>query len=320
MKKRYLLLIIFALSYLPIYAEEVILGGDSIGIKLEYDGLLVIGHYDINHENNPNKHIKINDRIVKVNNQSINNIVDLQLLVENCKQDTIPITLKREDTIMNSQLVIQKDQNNQNHHGLYLKEETLGIATITYYDPNSNRFASLGHEISDSNGNLVSFDHGSCYDVTIHDIKQSSKNHVGQKIGQIHEDQPLGIVDTNCIYGIYGSFDHNMNGENISTANYDEINLGKAYCYVELNNNEIVEYEIAIIEKAKNYENEIKNFKIQIKDQALLKQTGGIIQGMSGSPIVQNGKLIGAITHVIADDPTKGYGIFIGNMLNETTN
>ncbi len=315
MNKIKLCLLLFFSSLLPICCKEVILGGDSIGIKLDYNGLLVIGHFDVNNQKNLNKHIQINDRIIQVGNQQIDDLVDLQIILQDYPKSSIDITIQRDDQQMDTTLSLTKDMYGNSHYGLYLKEETLGIATITYYDPHNQSYGALGHEIADQQGNVMEFDHGSCYEVNITGIQKSTNYNVGQKMGQIIEEHVLGNVKINASYGIFGTLYEPINGKHIEVANYDEISLGKAYCYIEINNDEIKPYEIEIIEKNKTYKNEVKNLKIKIVDHELLKHSGGIIQGMSGSPIIQNNKLIAALTHVSAKQSNYGYALYIGNML-----
>jgi stage IV sporulation protein B len=317
-----IVLISIFISYSNVYAANVILGGDSIGIDIKYDGVIITGTYDIiinNQSYNPeNDGYQYGDLITQVNNQKIDSISTLMAKIE--KQisisNQITLTLKRNQKILKKTLLIQ-NYNNQFSTGLYVVDGLSGIGTMTYYNPSNHHFAALGHKISDESLDINIEDiKGQIYKSNVTSIVKSQINKPGEKIADI-SDIKIGNIYENNEFGIYGNYDeskitsHNL----IETAEISEVKLGKAYFYTVLNNNTIKKYEINITSLKKQSKKDIKGISFEVIDKEVLNKSNGIVQGMSGSPIVQNGKLIGCITHVDMNDPTKGYGLYIKWML-----
>ena len=321
-KKIFLGLIISLL--LPIsnvlsYSNEVYVGGENIGIEVKTKGVLVIGLYKVN--NNmiaSSSGISKGDYIIKVNNHEVNSIDDFSKEIENDEdKENLDITYKREKKIYDTTLKIVND-NNEYKTGLYVKDSISGIGTLTVIDPATNRFLALGHAVIDSNTNsLLTIDTGSIYSSYITGINKSSDGVPGEKIGEANIDDRYGTVSKNSNKGIFGTYEKELNNRKLmKVANPDEIELGGASILTVVDSDTISEFNINIDKIDKN--DELKNILFTITDKELLDKTGGVVQGMSGSPIIQNGKVIGAVTHVIVDDCTKGYGIFITNMLEES--
>ena len=321
-KKIFLGLIISLL--LPIsnvlsYSNEVYVGGENIGIEVKTKGVLVIGLYKVN--NNmiaSSSGISKGDYIIKVNNHEVNSIDDFSKEIENDEdKENLDITYKREKKIYDTTLKIVND-NNEYKTGLYVKDSISGIGTLTVIDPATNRFLALGHAVIDSNTNsLLTIDTGSIYSSYITGINKSSDGVPGEKIGEANVDDRYGTVSKNSNKGIFGTYEKELNNRKLmKVANPDEIELGGASILTVVDSDTISEFNINIDKIDKN--DELKNILFTITDKELLDKTGGVVQGMSGSPIIQNGKVIGAVTHVIVDDCTKGYGIFITNMLEES--
>ena len=319
-KKKLLFIISFLTFILPLniyaYSDKVILGGDNIGIEVNTKNVLVAGFYKVN-----DKYIAkdsgflIGDRIIKVNNKEVSSIDELVLEIENSSEDVI-ITVLRNDVELNLNLKLVKEDEVYKT-GLYIKDEITGIGTLTYIDPETKIFGSLGHEILDSrSGRLIDIKDGFIFDSNVVGIIKSNSTNTGEKRASFKKSNIKGTIEKNTINGIFGIYKDEIDESNlISVASIDEIEEGPAKIYTVLKDNEVKEYDINILKINKSLDN--KNILFQINDSSLLESTNGVIKGMSGSPIVQNNKIIGAVTHAIVSDNTKGYGTFITTMLEE---
>lgn len=316
--KRYICLFICLLGFLPIhvfaYSDKVILGGESIGIQIETPGVMVIGFYKVNGDYIKGiPEIKPGDLIVKVNDQNISTISDLTSQIEKNIEKEITLTVKREDDFIPIHLQLEK-VDGVYKTGLYVKDSISGIGTLTYIDPTSKVYGALGHEILESTtSEIVEVKTGSIFESTITSINKSNTGVAGAKNATFNYKHMLGDIKTNGTHGIYGIYQDSLEDSYIEIAKPEEVKIGNATIYTVLDGQEKKEFEIEIT-SVKEYSN-TKNIQFVITDQDLIRQTGGVVQGMSGSPIVQNGKLIGAVTHVIVDDPLTGYAIFITTML-----
>ena len=317
--KKYIItfLIIFLFPiYVLAYSNKVVLGGQNIGIAVESDGILVVGFYKINNTMNNSK-LSVGDYIIKVNGNVIYTIDDLIKSIEdNVFDNKVNITYKHnniiKDTVLNLEYV-----NGIYKTGLYVKDSLKGLGTLTYIDPESKIYGCLGHEIIDSSTNSkVEVRSGSIFKASVNSISRSSNGNVGSKNAKFIEDKIYGNVNKNVEEGIYGQYSGEIDNDNlIEISKIDDVNLGDAYIYTSLDDNVVKSYKINILKKFNK--SKIKNFYFEVIDSSLLEKTGGIVQGMSGSPIVQNNKLIGAVTHVSVDSVKNGYGISIINMLEE---
>lgn len=311
--KKLLLIFIILLTPLNVCAipEYVIPGGENIGIEINFKGVLVVGFYKVNNKYN-NKSIKIGDYITKVNDVEINSINDL---LSNLKNENNKITIIRneEEKVINFKLI--KD-NNIYKSGLYVKDKISGIGTLTYIDPENNIYGALGHEIVESNSKeIVSVNDGSIFESNIKSIDKSKDGIPGTKNASLITNNKFGSINKNSIYGIFGKYNSNINNRNkINVGNIEDLHLGHATIYTVLNNKDIGEFSINITKIDKSAK--VKNIYFEIDDDTLLNTTGGIVQGMSGSPIIQDNKLYGAVTHVVIEHVNTGYGISIDRMLN----
>ena len=317
MKKKVLILLISLLIPLNVYAysNQIMLGGNSLGIEVKSDGIMVIGFYKVSGKYNQGS-LKVGDYITKVEDDYINSIKDLTTYIENHVDDKrINITYKRKDKEYQTTLNLVYEDGIYKT-GLYVKDGITGIGTLTYVDPETKIYGALGHEIIESNSsNIVEIKTGSIFKNVITSIDKSTMGNPGSKNAKFYHNTKYGTIDKNTIYGIYGRYNANVNNELIEVANKDEVQLGSAKIYTVLNGEEVESYDINI--KSINESSNVKNLVFEITDKRLIELTGGIVQGMSGSPIVQNNKIIGAVTHVIVDNPLSGYGIFINTMLEE---
>lgn len=319
-KKLKILLISFILLPLNVlaYSDYIIPGGETLGIEINSDGIMVIGFYQINGKfNKGNPVIKSGDYITKVNGTEVTTVNELTAVIEdNVDDGFVEVTYNRNGKEKTSKLELIKD-NDVYKTGLYVKDSITGIGTLSYIDPETKIFGALGHEIVESNTNtVVEIKSGIIFRNYITGIDKSSNGIPGSKNAKFYYDTTYGKILKNTNVGIYGIYENDLpNKELYEVATPDEIKIGKATIYTVLEGEKIKDYSIEIT--AINETSSIKNISFVIDDEELLDKTGGVVQGMSGSPIIQNDKIIGAVTHVVIDNPTTGYGIFITTMLEE---
>lgn len=279
---------------------------------------MVIGFYQINGKFNKGVPvIKAGDYIVKINDVEVNTIEELTKAIEaNVSLGEVNVELRRDKKVRTSKLELVKDGDIYKT-GLYVKNSITGTGTLTYIDPETKIFGALGHEIVESNtNNIVEIKDGSIFRNYITGIDKSKVGYAGSKNAKFYYNTKYGSINKNSNVGIYGIYDSVLpNKERLEVARNDEVKIGKASIATVLGKEEIEYYDIEIT-KIDEY-SKVKNISFKITDKELLDKTGGVVQGMSGSPIIQNGKIIGAVTHVIIDNPTTGYGLFITTMLEE---
>ena len=321
-----MILTIFIILFLPFnilaYSNNVIPGGESIGININTDGLIVVGFYQVNDRFIGKTNIKIGDRITKISGTSVNNINELSSVInDNIVDNSVDVELIRNDKIINTKLLLE-EEDNLYKTGLYVKDSVSGLGTLTYIDPISKIYGALGHEIAlTETNNRVEIKDGNILLSKITSINKSRNGHVGSKNASISYSNKIGTIISNTNKGIYGFYTDKLPTKNtIEIANFNDIKIDNASILTVTNNNEVHEYKIKIIDKYNNKKGTAKAFGFEIIDEELLDITGGIVQGMSGSPIIQNDKLIGAVTNVVIDDVKLGYGISIITMLEEGDN
>lgn len=308
------LLLIFNITY--IYAIDVYLGGESVGIVLNYDGVLITGAYEIEYHNdkyNPFSDFKLYDIIVEANNQKVSSIDELSQIIKN-GSDEIDVIVKRNNQNINLAMKIAREQDDFST-GLYVKDSVKGIGTVTYYNPQTGNLACLGHSMIDENNEYLQ--NGNLYSTVIENIKKSTKLEVGKKIGSI-QNQKIGDINENNDYGIFGQYINDLHDKTLyQTASQDEIELGDAYFLTVLENNTVskCQIEITVLEKQDNVQE--KGIHFRLIDQNIISKTNGIVQGMSGSPIIQNNKLVGCVTHASSSDNLEGYGMYIEWMIDK---
>lgn len=306
-------------SSVDAYSDKVILGGENIGITIESNGIIIVGFYQVNNRNtNLSNNIKLGDKIIEVAGKKVNNIEEMVTEIEkNIKNNQVDLTLLRDNNEIKTKLHVENDSNGVYKTGLYVKDQITGIGTITYIDPQTSIYGALGHEIIESYSNTkVDIKDGKIFSSTVTNINKSTKTKTGEKEAILDEDTIYGNISENTENGIYGTYHGLYNDKTlIEVANNDEIQLGQAYIYTVIEGTQKEKYEINII--SIDYNTKTKNILFEITDEELLDKTGGVIRGMSGSPIIQNNKLIGAVTHAIQTKNKMGYGIFITTMLEE---
>lgn len=318
LKLKLLLLSIFIFPFNVLaYSNKVILGGENLGIHVDTSGVLVVGFYEVNKKSPAiTSNIKVGDYIIAVNNEEIKSIDDLTAKIEEYViDDTITLTVKRDGEEKNILLKLEK-QDGIYKTGLYVKDSINGIGTLTYIDPETHVYGALGHEIVESNTNKkVEIKNGAIFESNVLSITKSIPGTTGEKNANFKQNNTYGSIKTNTNNGIFGIWKNEIKNDTFEVAQNDEIKIGPAKMYTVINGNEKKEYDIKIT-SIQTY-NDTKNMTFEIVSDELINKAGGIVQGMSGSPIVQNGKIIGAVTHVIVDKPITGYAIFITTMLKK---
>ncbi|MBR1416423.1 MAG: SpoIVB peptidase [Bacilli bacterium] len=317
--KKYIAFIIISI-FIPLnvlaYSNKVVLGGQNVGISIQSNGIMVVGFYKVNNILN-NSRLSVGDYIIKVNDIEVNTIDDLITQIEkNVVDNKVPIIYRHNSQLKETYLQLE-EVNGVYKTGLYVKDSLKGLGTLTYIDPETKIYGCLGHEIVESSSNSkIEVKTGNIFKALVTSITKSSDGNPGTKNAKFFSDKIYGNVLKNENVGIYGIYSGDYDEDALIDIAYPkEVEKGKAYIYTALDDNRIKSYEINILkieEKSK-----VKNFYFEVIDEDLLNKTGGIVQGMSGSPIVQNNKLIGAVTHVSIDSVKTGYGVSIINMLKE---
>ena len=298
------------------YSEYIIPGGQTLGIKVDTSGIMIIGFYKINgNYNKGSKELKVGDYIQKINGIKIDNLETMTSVIEqSIENKKINVSFVRNNKEYETILpLIYSDKKYKT--GLFVKDSIKGIGTLSYIDPETKIFGALGHEIEDtSTHSIVEIKSGSIFRNMITGIDKSMPGVAGSKLAKFDYEIKYGKILKNTPYGIFGIYDGNyLNNKALKIS--ENIKLGDAYFQTVLENEKIEKYNIEITALNKN--SNIKNITFKITDEKVLNKTGGVVQGMSGSPIIQNDELVGVITHVIVDNPTTGYGILITTMLQE---
>lgn len=313
--------ILFAFS--PAYAapsNELYLGGFPAGFMLNTKTVEVVGLCDVMGPDgavSPAKQsgIEAGDIIESVNGIDVDSASRLNDLInEQFKSFELVITRGGQKKTVTVQPV-KESGSGKYKLGLLVRDSLNGIGTVTYIDKSAEKFGSLGHAVADMSGTPIEINGGALYDCSIYSVKKGLRGNPGELKGMFNNTVKLGEVRLNCSSGIFGDvtgIDYSKFTK-IETGRLSDVKIGAATVYTTIDGNAPSQYDISIV-KVDDGNKDNKNFVIKIEDKELLDKSGGIVQGMSGSPIVQDGKLIGAVTHVFINDPTRGYGIAIENM------
>jgi len=297
--------------------------GTPFGIKMFTNGVMVVGVADIESAGkmiNPAAvaGVKVGDIITAVNGKAVTQNSQVAKLIESSAGEPVKLSIKRNEEALTATLTpILSDVDGSYKGGLWVRDSTAGIGTVTFYDPSNGAFGGLGHGICDVDTNeLMPLRSGDVISVTISGIVKGQKGRAGELRGYFNNDFPVGQLQANSEAGVYGTLNASpVPAQAIPLAAKQEVKTGAAQIYTTVDGTAPRPYGIEI--ESINYQDgtKTKNLVVKVTDPDLLGKTGGIVQGMSGSPIVQNGKLVGAVTHVFVNDPTRGYGILAENML-----
>lgn len=316
------LILFLSMLLLPLnvfaYSDYIYRGGNTLGIEIDCDGVLIVGFYQVDGEYNKGvPKLKVGDYIKKVNGVEITNLNELSKEIEKYTDEKkVEITFKRgkEEKITTLDLI---NENGVYKTGLYVKDSITGIGTLTYIDPGTMIYGALGHEVIEGNSSkIVEIKSGNIFRNSITSIDKSTTGHAGSKNAKYFYNTIYGNIYKNTNHGIFGTYTYNIQDmELVKVGNEKDIKIGKAYIYTVLENEKVDKFEINITNI--NETSDTKNITFEITDELLIDETGGVVQGMSGSPIMQNDMIIGVVTHVIVDNPLTGYGLFITTMLEE---
>ncbi len=308
---------------------DVYVGGDTVGFNLFSEGVICVGSNAVTTADGIKEPVKESgildgDAIIKIEDIKIENIQDINRIVNlpQLQGKPLTLTLHRDGQELQTKITPALDAfTNTYKLGLWVRNNYSGVGTLTYVKQSDYRFGAVGHPIVEASlGQNFNVDSGNIYKCSLIGIKKGERNNPGEIRSSINlSDDAIGIADTNCDYGVYGTL------LNKSIINPDRtallggrlsVKLGEAKIYCALDEQGVKGYDIMIVKANKQNSADDKSMTIRVTDKELLKKTGGIIQGMSGSPIVQNGKIVGAVTHVMLNDPTRGYGVYIDWMIN----
>ncbi len=258
--------------------------------------------------------LQVGDRITQVNGYAVHNAEDIRYALDR-SDGTVEMTVirnRKEDTIRFAPSITSEGPK----LGIYLKQGVTGVGTVTWYDPESGKFGTLGHGVNNPRGDLLKMVSGTAYKASVVSVRRGACGDPGQLMGALKDSKPLGVLYKNCAQGVFGKTESGWSGEKLPVGTVKDVKTGKATIRSTVQGDTVREYSVEILKVYPNDSASGRNILLQITDERLLNTTGGIVQGMSGSPIIQDGKLVGAVTHVLVNDPTTGYGIFIENMLD----
>ena len=315
------LLLSFGISAYALEAEELVPMGNTVGIRLNMGGVTVAGLTDVQTEEGTvcpagAAGMKSGDVITGIGRYDTPDAAAFLTAVSGLDGSTVDVTALRGGREVQFQVTPACSKDGAYQMGLWLRDGVSGIGTVTFYDPASGVYGALGHGINDPDtGELLPFERGTLTASRVSDVIPGTAGTPGELCGQFDAETSLGTVEKNTTGGIFGSGDFGGVGAAVPVAEESETKLGPATILANVDGEEIGEYSVEI---SRIYRGEADNrfLLLTVTDEDLLARTGGIVQGMSGSPILQDGKIIGAVTHVLVNDPTRGYGISIRDMLD----
>lgn len=289
--------VLFTLLPLQTQAAELLIPvGRIIGLQLQSDAVTVAAYDDALGENARSAGLKIGDQIISIDGNKIQTADDVRAALSRCG-DQLELTVRRGTKL--SKLHMTPEQTADGPRlGVYLRQGIAGIGTVTFYDPDTGTFGTLGHGVSDAKGSLLKMTKGSAYEASILSVRKGRCGEPGQLKGGSDTAVACGTLLRNTPQGVFGTTKQGWKGEPLPVAAFDEVRPGSATIRCQVSNAGVQEYDVEILKIYPKDRSDGRNFLIQITDPALLQITGGIVQGMSGSPVIQNGRIVGAVTHV----------------------
>ena len=295
-------------------AELLIPGGQIIGLQLCRDTVTVAAFDDKLGAAGKSAGLQIGDEILSVNGRAVSTAEDVRNALER-SDGTVEMRVNRQGR--EKKLKLTPAITDQGPRlGVYLRDGITGIGTVSWYDPDTGKFGTLGHGVSDSGGKLLDMTKGGAYCADVVTVKKGMAGEPGQLKGAVSVAGQIGELYRNTQQGVFGTSAAGWKGEPLPVGEAEGVRTGDAVIRSTVSGRDVREYSVEILKIYPSSRTDGRNLLLRITDPALLEATGGIVQGMSGSPIIQDGKLIGAVTHVLVNDPTRGYGIFIENMLD----
>ena len=307
------MVLLFNISPSVLAAQLLIPGGQLVGLELSNDTVTVAAFDDICGSAAREAGLQIGDQILSIDGQTVQNAEDVRRALKNCT-GMVELTVRRGSKQVN--LCVKPAQTKEGRRlGVYLRQGIAGVGTVTFYDPENDRFGTLGHGVNDGKGVLLPMTTGRACEAAVASVRKGKPGDPGQLKGSADGEAQLGEITKNTPQGVFGTCRDGFLGEPLPVAAFEDVKIGPATIRSTVSGDSVREYSVEILKIYPGDRSDCRNFLIKVTDPALLKETGGIVQGMSGSPIIQDGKLVGAVTHVLVNDPTRGYGIFIENML-----
>ena len=316
-------------AVIEVVTETVLIpGGHCVGVKMDVKGVLVVGLEEIESTTgqivNPGllSGLQIGDTILEIDGKKVYRASEVQALINKIRGDVL-LKVQRKDQMLNIKLTpIIANDDGLYKLGIWVKDKRAGIGTLTYYNPADKTFGALGHAITDAeSGSVLSVAEGELLYSQVQSVKEGKAGEPGEIRGIFYEaDNPLGSLSRNTVYGIFGTMYEDITNplyaKPLVIATQEQVEKGPAYILTTLDGNSIERYEVEIEKINRQTAPDTKSMVIRVTDERLLEKSGGIVQGMSGSPIIQNNRIVGAVTHVFVNNPQKGYGIFIEWMLD----
>ncbi|MCD7733143.1 MAG: SpoIVB peptidase [Oscillospiraceae bacterium] len=301
-------------------AKMLIPGGSPVGVKLLTEGVMVVKTAEVTEGVSPASEagIMAGDNILSANGEELNSSARLSEIIENSDGEPIVFKIMRNGRSSTVTVTpVYSETEGVYKAGLWIRDSTAGVGTLTFIDPETGIFGALGHPISDSDTlTTLPLGSGEIVDVVITGYDKGERGCPGELYGTFVSGLASGTIELNCEQGIFGTMTYPSRQEAIPIAYKAEVKTGPATILTTIDGSTPQEFEVEIERVTLSSAAKSKNIIIKVTDSELLEKTGGIVQGMSGSPIIQDGKLVGAVTHVFVSDPTRGYGIFIENMLD----
>lgn len=304
---------LYLLTTTALAAEELVPVGEVIGLELSTGSVTVAAFDDTLHAGR-DAGLQIGDTILSIDDTDIGSAEDVRRAL-NCSDGSVDVTVSRsgqEKTIHLEPAITSEGP----RLGVYLRQGITGIGTVTWYDPDTDTFGTLGHGVNDGKGNLLQMTSGKIYPAAVISVQKGTVGNPGQLKGVLESGRLLGTISGNTSKGVFGTAPDAWEGEAIPVAACSDIHTGDATIRSTISGGTPRDYSVEILKIYPRSRADGRNLLLKVTDPALLEATGGIVQGMSGSPIIQDGQIIGAVTHVLVNDPTTGYGIFIENMLD----
>lgn len=312
---RCLVLAVLGVVYsVPVFASQLLIPvGEVVGLSLSEGSVTVAAFHETYGAAAREAGIEIGDEIVSVDGRTVDSAADLYEALK-CSDGTVTVELCRGGK--NKQVSLAPAATADGPRlGVYVREGVTGIGTVTYFDPDGGTFGCLGHGISDSRGALAPMRSGWVYEAAVESVKRGRAGEPGQLRGAVEAQSPMGSLKANTAFGVFGT-GAEWTGEALPVAEPGEVRPGKAQILSNVSGDTVELYTVEIVKCYDRERSTGRDMLLKVTDQRLLETTGGIVAGMSGSPIIQDGKLVGAVTHVLVNDPCTGYGIFIENMLD----
>lgn len=306
-------LLLFAAVPIKARAEQLLIPvGEVIGLQLLDKTVTVAAYDEVLGGCARDAGLKIGDEILKIGDTAIHSAEEVRDLLT---EDSTTLTVRRGGKT--STLTLTPEKTGEGYRmGVYLRQGIAGIGTVTFYDPATGTFGALGHGVSNSKGKLLEMTKGYAYEASLNDVKRGLPGDPGQLKGTADGADVIATLRKNTPQGVFGARRPGWKGEGVPVAAYEDIHTGEATVRCTVSGGRPQEYSVEILKIYPETREDGRNFLLRVTDPDLLEITGGVVQGMSGSPILQDGRLVGAVTHVLVNDPTTGYGIFIRKMLD----